>query len=62
VSDQVPNYDHDLPSDVRAELMSCAVSNGRINYYWLCELWRKGHRAGEADTVARLERVRLADE
>jgi hypothetical protein len=41
--------DDDIPVDVRRELMSCATSNGRISYYYLCEVWRRG-RASAKET------------
>jgi hypothetical protein len=48
-----PNQrDDDIPVETRRELMQCATSNGRINYYYLCDIWRRGRRAGE-----RVERI-----
>jgi hypothetical protein len=38
--------DDDIPIETRRELMQCAVSNGRISYWYLCDLWRRGRRAG----------------
>ena len=42
-----PNHrDDDIPEETRRELMQCATSNGRISYWYLCDLWRRGKRAG----------------
>ena len=41
-----PLGDDDLPLALRQELMECAVSNGRINYWWLCNLFRRGRQEG----------------
>lgn len=38
--------DDDIPVETRRELMQCATSNGRISYYYLCDVWRRGKRAG----------------
>jgi hypothetical protein len=38
--------DDDIPDDVRRELLRCAVSNGRISYYYLCDVWRRGKDEG----------------
>jgi hypothetical protein len=37
--------DSDIPLHVRRELMSAATANGRISYYWLCGLYRRGGAA-----------------
>lgn len=34
--------DNDLPLDVKRDLMDAAVSNGRISYHWLCDVYRRG--------------------
>lgn len=39
--------DDDIPVETRRELMQCAVSNGRISYYYLCNIWRRGKLAGK---------------
>ena len=39
--------DDDIPIETRRELMQCAVSNGRISYYYLCDIWRRGRLAGK---------------
>jgi hypothetical protein len=41
-----PEEDDDLPADVRRELHECARHNGRISYWYLCHLWRRGRRVG----------------
>lgn len=46
VSNVPPETDADIPVETRRELMQCAVSNGRISYWYLCDLWRRGRRAG----------------
>lgn len=38
--------DSDIPIETRRELMHCATSNGRISYHYLCDVWRRGCRAG----------------
>jgi hypothetical protein len=38
--------DADIPVETRRELMHCATQNGRISYWYLCDLWRRGRRAG----------------
>jgi hypothetical protein len=38
--------DDDIPVETRRELMQCATSNGRISYWYLCDIWRRGKRAG----------------
>jgi hypothetical protein len=40
-----PSYDDDIPIEIRRELMRCAVQNGRIDYLYLCHLFRRGRRA-----------------
>lgn len=37
-----PADDSDIPDVVRVELMRCATSNGRISYYYLCDVFRRG--------------------
>jgi hypothetical protein len=39
--------DDDIPVETRRELMQCATNNGRINYWYLCDLWRRGKRVGD---------------
>ena len=43
-----PELDMDIPPETRRELMQCATSNGRIPYWYLCDIWRRGRRSGEA--------------
>ncbi len=38
--------DDDLPADVRRKIMRAAIGNGRISYWYLCDLWRQGRREG----------------
>lgn len=45
-----PERDEDIPSEVKQELMRCAVSLGHISYYYLCDVWRRGKIAGESNT------------
>lgn len=33
----------DIPEVVRRELLECARHNGRISYYYLCAIYRKGY-------------------
>lgn len=44
--DLVLMKDSDLPPEVREELRACATENGKISYYYLCDLWRRGVAAG----------------
>lgn len=37
--------DSDIPHEVREELRACATENGKISYYYLCDLWRRGYAA-----------------
>ncbi len=39
--------DMDVPSDLRRELMKCAIDK-QIDYGWLCGLYRAGLIAGRA--------------
>lgn len=39
--------DDDIPIETRRELMHCATQNGRISYWYLCDIWRRGKRAGK---------------
>jgi hypothetical protein len=34
--------DADIPPDVRRGLMRCATANGRISYWFLCDIYRQG--------------------
>lgn len=38
--------DDDIPLTVKRNLMAAAVGNGSINYYWLCDVYRRGFAAG----------------
>ena len=38
--------DDDIPIETRRELMHCATQNGRISYYYLCDIFRRGRNAG----------------
>lgn len=40
--------DDDIPVETRRELMQCATSNGRISYWYLCDIWRRGMLAERA--------------
>jgi hypothetical protein len=40
--------DDDIPIETRRELMHCATRNGTISYYYLCDIFRRGRRAGRA--------------
>jgi hypothetical protein len=44
--DNDDDHDDGVPLGVRQELMRCATSNGRISYYYLCDLWRRGSDEG----------------
>lgn len=48
----IAETDEDIPVDVRQELMRCASENGRISYWYLCDLWRRGHDHGYSEGYA----------
>lgn len=40
-----------VPTDVRQNLLACAIQNERISYHWLCRLYKLGAKdANEAAT------------
>ena len=43
-----PERDDDIPVETRRELMQCAVGNGRISYYYLCDVFRRGRESAKA--------------
>lgn len=56
-SEELPATDTDVPIETRRELMECAVQNGRISYYYLCDVFRRGRlaRCNEIDwSIAQL--------
>ena len=46
-----PESDDDIPADVREELTRCASHNGRISYFYLCHVWRRGRRVGRESVI-----------
>jgi hypothetical protein len=42
----VEKEDGDIPVETRRALLECAASNGRISYYYLLYVWRRGWSAG----------------
>lgn len=44
--DPAPESADDIPAAIRAEVMRAATENGRISYWYLCGLWRRGRRFG----------------
>lgn len=49
--------DDDLPMEIRRLLMDCAVANGRISYYWLCDLYRRGVNDGRLEAAEAIDEV-----
>ena len=47
-----PEDDADIPASIKTELHQCAASNGRVSYWYLCHLWRRGRRDGRQSVVA----------
>jgi hypothetical protein len=45
------DHDYDIPIETRREFMQCATNNGRISYDYLCDIWRRGKRVGEAQSA-----------
>lgn len=43
-----PERDDDIPEDVRRGLMRCATHNGRISYWFLCDVYRRGRAQTDA--------------
>jgi hypothetical protein len=49
--------DSDIPPEVRQELRACADENGKISYYYLCDLWRRGYAAGQPPSIEERRRI-----
>jgi hypothetical protein len=47
-ADRKSDSDDDIPIETRRELMHCATRNSTISYYYLCDIFRRGRRAGRA--------------
>lgn len=53
--------DADIPPEIRQELMAAAVASGRISYYWLCDLFRRGRAEGASVVVGRRRAAPLGE-
>jgi hypothetical protein len=57
--DRLPEEtDADIPHDVRRGLMRCATANGRISYWFLCDIYRQGVAQTRQQHAAELEHCR----